>query len=274
MSYTIDLIKSLFPDTITAAVAIVLLVLVFWMYKELRSNYLEDNKSIQLRIEKALDIYSDVELEIYKYFNEESDVSTVTEKISKATSNLPYEFIEKYNKFKEITDEVLKKDLLSEFHKEIKEEILRLKSKQLDSVTLKGNKNIFIAVDHYIRTKFAPFGVPFIHTYVNITFLMLLIFFAVSLLSATSIKEQIWLFSMVFAAFFYIVFLYLIITEGFIKQRFKHSFKNWILFFMFLPGLPVAVIFTEAWFRGIIALGLIFTYGHYAAKKSIGEPVV
>lgn len=199
---------------------------------------------------------------------------TVTEKISKATSILPYEFIEKYNNFKETTDEVLKKDLLNEFHKEIKEEILRLKSKQLDSVTLKGNKNISIAIDRYIKTKIAPFGVPFIYTYVNIIFLMLLVLFAISLLSATSIKEQIWIFSVVFAAFFYIVLLYLIITEGFIKKRFKHSFFNWILFLMFVPGLPVALIFTEAWFRGIIALGFIFTYGHYAAKKSMGEPVV
>ncbi|GGF83977.1 hypothetical protein [Paenibacillus aceti] len=274
MSYIIDLVKSLFPDTITAAVAIVLLVLVFWMYKELRSNYLEDTKSIQLRIEKALDIYSDVELEIYKYFNEESDLFTVTEQISKATSILPYEFIKKYNKFKEITDEAVKKDLLNEFHKEIKEEILRLKLKQLDSVTLKENKDIFMAVDHYIKTKLAPFGVPFIHTYVNIIFLMLLVLFAISLLSATSIKEQVWIFSVVFAALFYIVLLYLIITEGFVKKRFKHSFKNWILFFMFVPGLPVAVIFTEAWFRGIIALGVIFIYGHYAAKKCMGKPVV
>ncbi|WGU93377.1 hypothetical protein QJQ58_23005 [Paenibacillus dendritiformis] len=274
MSYTIEFIKSLFPDSITAAIAIILIVLVFWMYKELRSNFLESYKSNQQRIDKALDTYSDLEFEMYKFFNERSDMFTVTEKISKATSILPFAFIQKLIKFKETTNEMSKKELLHEFHKEIQEEILSLKSKQLDSVTLKSDKDIFAVVDRYIKTKIAPFGVPFIHTYLNISFLMLLVLFVISLLSAKSFKEQIWIFSLVFASLFFLLVLYLIISEGFIKKRFKHSFTNWILFLMFAIGLPLAVIFTGAWFRGVIALVLIFIYSYYAAKKCMKESAV
>lgn len=44
------------------------------MYKELRSNFLENSKSNQQRVDKALDIYSDIEFGIYKYLNEKSDL--------------------------------------------------------------------------------------------------------------------------------------------------------------------------------------------------------
>lgn len=274
MSYTIEFIKSLFPDSFTAAITIILIVLVFWMYKELRNTYLENNKSNQQRIDKAIDTYSDLEFEIYKFFNERSDLFTVTEKISKAISILPYEFIKKYVKIKETTDESLKKDLLREFHKEIEEEIVSLKLRQLDSITLRNDKDIFTIVDRYIKTKIAPFGVPFIHTYVNISFLMLLVLFSISILSATSPKKQILILTLVFAALFYLVFLYLIITEGFIKKRFKHSFTNWILFLIFAVGLPSSMIFIEAWSRGIVIFVLIFAYGIFAGKKCMREPTL
>ncbi|MFF2017789.1 hypothetical protein [Paenibacillus sp. NPDC058177] len=271
MSYTIELIKSMFPDSSASAI-IILIALVFWMYKELRNTYLENNKSNQQRLDKALDTYSDLEFEIYKFFNERSDLFTVTEKISKAISILPYEFMQKYIEIKETSEEDLKKDLLYEFHKEIEEEIVRLKSRQLDSITLRKDKDIVTIVERYIKTKIAPFGVPFIHTYFNISFLMLLVLFVISLLSATSPKEQILIFSLVFAGLFYLVFLYLIITEGFIKKRFKHSFTNWILFLIFAVGMPSSMIFMGSWFRGIVVLILIFIYGIFVGKKCMKEP--
>ncbi|MBT2289311.1 hypothetical protein J7E73_09210 [Paenibacillus albidus] len=141
MSYTIEFIKSMFPDSLTAAIVIILTVLVFWMYKELRNNFLESSKSNQQRIDKALEAYSDLEFEIYKYSNERSDLFTVTEKMSKASSLMTYDLLKQYIKFKETTDEALKKDLLLKFHKEVENEIYRLKFMQTDSVTFKTDKD-------------------------------------------------------------------------------------------------------------------------------------
>jgi hypothetical protein len=59
------------------------------MYKELRSNFLENGKSNQQRVDKALDIYSDIEFEIYKYLNDKSDLFIVAEKISKPRLSYP-----------------------------------------------------------------------------------------------------------------------------------------------------------------------------------------
>ncbi|WP_405176534.1 hypothetical protein MHI27_14120 [Paenibacillus sp. FSL H8-0261] len=93
MSYIIEFLRTLFPDSTSAAISIIVTVLVFWMYKELRSNFLENSKSNQQRVDKALDIYSDIEFEIYKYLNDKSDLFIVAEKISKASSLLPYDLL-------------------------------------------------------------------------------------------------------------------------------------------------------------------------------------
>ncbi|SFL20731.1 hypothetical protein SAMN03159341_1046 [Paenibacillus sp. 1_12] len=274
MSYTIEFIKSMFPDSLTAAIAISITILVFWMYKELRSTFLESSKSNQQRIDKALDVYSDLEFEIFKYFNGRSDFFTVTEKISKTVSLLPYDLLKKYIKFKVTTDEALKNDLLLEFHKEIESEIYRLKLKQIDSVTLKNDKGIWSSVDLYIRTKVAPFGIPLIYTYLNLTLLMLLALLTISIVGAASIEQQIMILSLFLSGIFYFAVLYLIINEGFIKKRFKHSLTNWIVFLIFAIGLPLVVFFTGFWFKGIIVLILVFIFAYYAGRKSMREPVV
>ncbi|KWX71974.1 hypothetical protein [Paenibacillus jilunlii] len=271
MSYIIEFLRSLFPDSTSAAISIIVTVLVFWMYKELRSNFLENGKSNQQRVDKALDIYSDIEFEIYKYLNEKSDLFIVTERISKASSLLPYDLLKSYIKFKETTEESLKRELLLKFHNDIEKEIYCLKLKQFDIVTFKNDKNIAASIEYYIKTKIAPFGIPLIYTYFNLVFLLLFILFTALIVSAPTVKEQIFLFSLVFAALFYLMFLYYIITEGFLKRRFKHSYTNWILLLLFALGLPSLVIFTGAWFSGILVFVMIFIYGYYAGRKSMRD---
>lgn len=146
MSCFIEFLRTLFPDSTSAAISIIVTVLVFWMYKELRSNFLENGKSNQQRVDKALDIYSDIEFEIYKYLNDKSDLFIVAEKISKASSLLPYDLLKLFIKFKETTEESLKRELLLKFHNDIEKEIYSLKLKQFDTVTFKSDKNIAASI--------------------------------------------------------------------------------------------------------------------------------
>lgn len=274
MSYFIDFLRTLFPDSTSAAISIIVTVLVFWMYKELRSNFLENSKSNQQRVDKALDIYSDIEFEIYKYLNEKSDLLTVAEKISKASSLLPYDLLKLFIKFKETTEESLKRELLLKFHNDIEKEIYSLKLKQFDTVTFKSDKNIVASIEYYIKTKIEPFGIPLIYTYFNLVFLLLLILLTSLIVSASTVKEQIFFFSLIFVALSYLVFLYYIISEGFLKRRFKHSYINWILLLMFALGAPSMVIFTGTWFRGILVFLMIFIYGYYAGRNCMRERAV
>ncbi|MEK4349805.1 hypothetical protein MKX41_03095 [Paenibacillus sp. FSL R5-0475] len=222
------------------------------MYKELRSNFLENSKSNQQRVDKALDIYSDIEFGIYKYLNEKSDLFTVAEKISKASSLLPYDLLKLFIKFKETTNESLKREMLLELHKDIEKEIYSLKFKQVDPVTFKSDKNIAASVEYYIKTKIAPFGIPFIYTYFNFVFLLLLILLIALIDSAATVTEQIFLISLIFASLSYLMVLYNIISEGFLKRRFQRSYINWILLLIFALGMPSLMVFTDAWFRGIL----------------------
>ncbi|TDL53795.1 hypothetical protein E2R60_12140 [Paenibacillus dendritiformis] len=271
MSYVIDFIKSIFPDSSSAAIAIIFIILVFWMYKELRNNYLENSKTNQQRIDKALDIYSELELEIFKYFSERADLFSVTEKMSKASSLLPYDLLKKCITFKETTEEALKDELLLEFHNEVKNEIYRLKLKQIDSVTYRSDKNIMSGIDFYVKTKIAPFGIPLVYTYFNFVILLLLILLTALLVSVPTIKQQVLIFSLFFSAVSYTMVFYLIIGEGFVKRRFKNSIENWILFVAFVIGLPLIVLFTGFWFRGIIVLIIILVYGFYAGQKCMKD---
>jgi uridine phosphorylase len=68
--------------------------------------------------------------------------------------------------------------------------------------------------------------------------------------------------------------LYNIISEGFLKRRFKHSNANWILLLMFALGMPSWMVFTGAWFRGILVFVMIFIYGYYAGRKCMRERAV
>lgn len=274
MSYFIEFLRSIFTDSTTAAISIIIAVLAFWMYKELRSNFLENSKSTQQRVDKALDIYSDIEFEIYKYLNDKSDLFIVAEKISKASSLLPYDLLKLFIKFKETHEEPLKRELLLEFHNDIEKEIYSLKFKQVDSVTFKSDKNIAASIEYYIKTKISPFGIPLIYTYFNLMFLLLLILLFALIISASTIKEQIFLISLIFAAPSYLMVLYNIVSEGFLRKRFKHTYTNWILLLIFLFGMPSLILFTGVWFRGILVFVMIFIYGYYAGRKCMRERAV
>src|SRR5690606_13367588 len=92
------------PDTKSALIYLILTFLTLWMYKELRKNYMESRREKLLRFEKAIECFSDVELEIYKFISEKSDFYAIAEKVSRASSLMPYNLIMKYNRCKEEKD--------------------------------------------------------------------------------------------------------------------------------------------------------------------------
>lgn len=93
-----------------------------------------------------------------------------------------------------------------------------MKFKQVDPVTFKSDKNIAASVEYYIKTKIAPFGIPFIYTYFNFVFLLLLILLIALIDSAATVTEQIFLISLIFASLSYLMVLYNIISEVFLKD--------------------------------------------------------
>ena len=112
MSYVVDFVKTAFPNSTEAFIYITLILFTLWMYKETRSSYIENSKLKQQRTDKALDCYSELELEIYKYLNDKSDFFNVVEKMSKAASIMPYKLLKECTRCKRENDIEKRKELI------------------------------------------------------------------------------------------------------------------------------------------------------------------
>lgn len=270
MSYVVELIKNIFPNTTIAFFYITLAVLTFWMYKEMRNGHIENNKNSQQRTDKAIDLYADLELEIYKFFNDKSDFFSIAEKMAKASSLMPYELLKKCNKCKEESDIDNRNELLKNFHELLKQEIISLKFRQNDPVTFKSEDNVIDYIENYVKTKIAPFLIPLGQTILNIIFLLVIVFFTILVINEPLTTHKILYVSVIIAAIVYATLVNILIGAVIMKGRFKHSTINWLLFSLFVV-VPIIFIFIGPWYRGVILIVLLFAYGFYAAKRSIRE---
>lgn len=270
MNNVIDLIISAFPDTATALFTVIFILITLWMFKQLRTSYIESSNSNIQRTDKAIDYYSDLEFEIYRYFNDKSDFMPIADKISKASSLMPIKILEKCNQCKKENDLEKRNDLLKELHKQLQNEIISLKNTQSDPVTFKSIDSIFL-IENYIKTKISPFLIPLAQTFINLILLLVVISLTFTVISATSLTQKTLYISLIFVVVFYALLVHLIISQVIIKKRFDNSVLNWFLFSLFLI-LPPVFFFIGSWYRGIIIFILMIIYAIYVSKKSIKEP--
>jgi|GEM_PF-3566350 len=269
MSYIIELIKTVFPNGGISFFYILLIILTFWMYKELRSSFIDQHKSSQQRIDKAIDVYAELEMEIYKFFLEQSDFLHVVEKMAKASSLLPYELWKQCNQCKDEADAASRKEQLKNFHAVLKQEMTNLKHKQHDSVTFKNDDNLVDRIDHYTKTKIAPFLYPLAQTLINIIILIAVVLFTIVYATEPlNTKKTLYLSSLA-ALVIYGALIILILSLVIMKKRFRHSILNWLLFALFI--LSPCLFLLKLWYEGIILLVWLIAYGFYVVKRSIRE---
>ncbi|MUG71945.1 hypothetical protein [Paenibacillus validus] len=268
MNYVVEFIKSIFPDTSTAFFVIALTLFSLWMYKEMRSSFVEGVKNNAQRADKAIDCYAELELEILKLLNEKSDHFAVAEKVSKASSLMPYALLKKCNGWKDESDTEKQNEILKEIHKELRNEILSLKLKQSDPITYKTDDTFvdFIAV--YVKTKLAPIGLPFLHTFINLCIIFFIFLYGNIVINESLMSQKVLYISLIFVGILYFLLLNIIISLVLFKGRFKHSILNWVLFSVFII-LPILLFFVGPWYRGIISIVFLFAYAFYMSKYSI-----
>lgn len=269
MSYLAELIKSIFPDPQTALFLIVLSLIAMWMYKQFRTNILESQKNLVIKTEKAIDIYSDLDVEIKKTLREHLELSLLETKISKSKAYLPYELMNEFDVWIESDDGEEKYNALKVLRSKLREEILRLKRTQNDPISYQNNNGgITEFIEIYIRTKLSSFIEPLFHTGITL-FISLTAFVLITVVATTEDwTQKVLLVSILVAIILFILILDIIVTMIMMKKRFKHSKTNWILFGLFIVAFLV-LLFYGPWFRGIILIALIFIYAFYASRKSI-----
>lgn len=79
-----NLLLSLTNDKVTSWLTLVILFLCVWLFKEVRRQYLEDNKEAISRIDKAIEAYGALEISILSYLNNECEETkkTIFEKVA------------------------------------------------------------------------------------------------------------------------------------------------------------------------------------------------
>lgn len=268
MMHVIEFIKTAFPNSTEAFIYIALILFTLWMYKETRNSYLENTKLNQQRTDKALDCYSELELEVYKYLSNNLDFFNVAEKMAKASSIMPYELLKECSNCKKENDNERRKELIKEFQIKLNNEIVSLKLNQTDPITFKYDNSVEF-IENYLKTKIAPFVYPLIQTFYNLILMLVAIYFIAYLSNESSNTQKTLYISLLFAVVIYAAIMNLIVSMVILKKRFNHSFLNWLLFSIFVLS-PIS-FFIGPWYRGIAIIILMIIYVIYAAKKSIKE---
>ncbi|PRA03859.1 MULTISPECIES: hypothetical protein [Paenibacillus] len=272
MNYFLDFIKGVVPNNGTYLMITVIIVLLFWMYKELRANYLESIKLDQQRFEKALEIYTEAEIEVYKYVQRKTDFYDAVEKISKATVLFPNRLVETFNRLREEDNQIDQRAGMMSFRKELQKEISFLKSEQVNPlITSDSSGDLVVTIESFFKSKIAPFAIPLFHAYLNFILLILVLYFILSLISASTAIEGISIFLLSFDLYSYVIILFAIISEGFIKKRFIHKIYNWTFLIIFL-FIPIVFLFNRDWYVGLVIFLLFTFYIGYFRKKSLKNP--
>lgn len=236
---------------------------IIWLYKEFRTTTIEYEKTTSERIDKSLELYGDLQLEITSYLKNQSDIKTLKQKMSKTYPYLPkniLEFITTWNK-----DE--KNDYLDQISTGLNNEIFYLKSLQFDKVAFKYN-NFIENMDHiFNKIRLSTFISPFIYTFVSIILIMFLLAFSITFNKANITNKLLLILLIVNFIFFIIIASFVI--ENIFKNKFKHSLINWIAFICMIFSPAILLIILKYKFIVPIQTCLVFTYMILFIKKSI-----
>lgn len=269
MNYFVDLINSIgTQNQLTNLIYVILFVFVFWMYKETRSFFIENKRTHDVRLDKALEIYGEVESEIYKYFNNQSDVHIVSYKLGKAYPYLSSEVVNKILVWKK--QGLGQNELLEDIQQELIAEIKKLKGTQYDSISNRLNKSLYDMGVFYYKSKVESFVKPLVFTTINLSILLFFIFFILKMFEVKQFSGQILIFTLIVDLIFYIALLDMTIFDVHLKKRFKHTILNWLLYVLFIT-VPIPLFVWGPWYRGIVILALIIVYLLYLAKWGMKE---
>jgi hypothetical protein len=269
-SFVVTTIKTFFPNSPLAMFYILLSLVAIWMYKQFRTYLIENQKSTTLKTEKAIEVYSELEVTIRKILRENIVSTSLDECITKSSSYLPYELLKEYYNWLEAEEQVEGDRFrnLSVLHQKVKDEILKLKRTQYDSVTYRNNGGMMEFIGVYYKTKLLSLFEPLFHTAINLLILLLTVVIVGTFAVTDEWTKKIFLISILISGMFFLLVLDLIFSEVLLKKRFKHSSKNWTIFGLFLI-VPILLALWGQWYVGVIILVFIIAYAYYAAKFSI-----
>jgi hypothetical protein len=268
-NFAVTVINTFLPHSELAMFYILLTLFSIWLYKQFRTYLIENIKNTTIKTDKAIEVYCELEITIRRMLQEKAGGSSIDGIITKASSFLPIDLLkEYYNWTSYLEGDEGKFKSLKLLHQKIRDELLKLKKAQLDSVTYKNNGGMIDYIEVYYKTKLASVVEPLFHTAVSLLVLLITIVIFEIISVTHEWTQKIFLISTLITVVCFLLVIDLIFSEIILKKRFKHSTKNWVIFGLYII-IPVPLVFWRQWYVGIIMLSCIFAYAFYVNRYSI-----
>jgi len=214
-SFVVTVIKTLFPNSQLAMFYILLSLVAIWLYKQFRTFLIESHKNNTIKTDKAIEVYSELEVTIRKVLRDKLEPSSIDGGITKASSYLPFELLNEYYYWLEFEGEMsgAKFESLKLLHQKVKDEILKLKKTQLDSITYRNNGGMMEFVEVYYKTKLVSLFEPLLHTAINLLILLLTIIVVGTIAVTHEWTQKVFLISILVSGMFFLLVFDLILSE-------------------------------------------------------------
>jgi hypothetical protein len=248
-------------ETIVAAFII---VVVIWIYKEVRNNYIESDRLTAERINKALEVYGELGVELSNLLHRKSNENLLDTKLSKSYPYLPKRLLEKFMEWK-LDGE--KEENIQNLLEKLNIEIIRLKRKQKDPVSYLMDNTAIGSIELFLHnTKVGTFIQP-LKFLTGIVFIIIMgIIIGYSFILADTVKRVYILLATMNFIFYFMEFL--LYVDIVVEKRFISSFKNWILIILFII-IPAILLFLGQWYLAILSTVLFWIHTIIFLPKNI-----
>lgn len=253
------LIKAIQNNQTETFMLAAIIVAIVWLYKEIRNTYIETEKMNNERVNKALEIYAELQIELCNYSDNQTSLEA---KLIKAYPYLPKNLLSKFIDWKIWKKEEDTNTLL----KELGEEIFRIKRIQRDAVSYKAIDSID-SMEYFLNSiKAASFVQPlklFLVTIISVSCILV----AINVFLKSDVFRKIYVVFISVDLVFY--FLFAMIFVGVLyEKRFINKIKNWglLILFVFVPAFMLGF---KQWYLPIIAFVLFLIYINRMLPKSV-----
>ncbi|QDS35519.1 hypothetical protein [Brevibacillus brevis] len=240
------------------ATYLLIILVTIWLFKEMRSRYIQFDDSKTARFDKTLEIYGALEVSIVLYLKEQNETTAknLYECISRSYSALSRNIHKLVSSFLE-THEV---DKLIEILVELRKESSELKYEQSRKTYQLNNTEDYLG---YYWNHFKTFFVPVFLTFVTVVVILFSFVFSYNFLKPEiSWMTRINLFALIFSGAF-LLFFVMTMLDMLMAKRFKHSWKNWLI----IIGIIMIVIFSINFESPIISAIFIVIFSMFFMPK-------
>lgn len=268
---TLDsLLQSLTNDKVTSWLIIVILVLCVWLFKEVRTQYLEDNNKAVSRIDKAIEAYGALEVSILSYLNDECEENkkAILEKISAM-----YTHFQIFQHTESLSFYVLNfnRNDLENLLKIANDDLSFLVKEQKMRVHIIKGEGIISRIEYFFNTTLSSLLGPVIITVFTIYLFAFSLYVAFDVYAIDDWRDRIYIYTL--SMDFVIVIRIIATTVDLLREKkLKHTVANWpILLFSFLVLIVPFIV--HKWY--ISFASFIFYIIYLSWEKIKGrEPII